>query len=53
MGVELGATFDHIGADPYGLTGGGVGSDVVEGHRCGRLICGHYEGPWRILQGPD
>lgn len=33
--VKLRATFNYVGADPYGLAGGAVGSDVVERHGCG------------------
>jgi len=32
MGVQLGATLHHVGADPYGLAGLEVGCDVVECH---------------------
>ena len=32
MRIQLRPTLHHIGADPYGLAGGAVAGDVVEGH---------------------
>lgn len=40
MGVQLGATLNHVGGDPYGLAGLEIGCLIEQCHGWVRLVCG-------------